>query len=86
MASGSYSGAKYSNGNHKSQQKAYNKSTKGKSLIRNAQRLRASLKIPKGSPYDAAHYKGSKTKGGNNTVHLTVQAELSLHDTFTSNP
>ena len=63
MASGRYSGAKYSNGNHKSQQKAYNKSKKGKELIRNAQSLRASLKIPKGSPYDAAHYPGSKTKG-----------------------
>lgn len=63
MAKGRFSGAKYSNGNHKAQQKAYNKTKKGKELIRNAQALRASLKIPKGSPYDAAHYPGSKTKG-----------------------
>jgi hypothetical protein len=63
MAKGRFSGAKYANGNHKAQQKAYNKTKKGKALIRNAQSLRASLKIPKGSAYDAAHYKGSKTKG-----------------------
>ena len=45
------------------QQAKYNKTTKGKELISNAQKLRNKLKIPKGSKMDAAHYKGSKTNG-----------------------
>lgn len=45
------------------QQAKYNKTTKGKSLITNAQKLRNELKIQKGSNMDAAHYKGSTTKG-----------------------
>ena len=45
------------------QQAKYNKTEKGKSLIKNAQKLRDKLKIPKGSNMDAAHYKGSKTNG-----------------------
>ena len=38
---------------------------KGKKIgiIKNAQKLRAKLEIPKGSKMDAAHYKGSKTSG-----------------------
>ena len=44
-------------------QSKYNKTEKGKSLIKNAQKLRDKLKIPKGSKMDAAHYKGSKTNG-----------------------
>ena len=58
-----FSGPKYANGNHKSQQKAYNKTQKGKSLRVNANRLRRQLKIRKGDPRDASHYKGSTTKG-----------------------
>ena len=45
------------------QQAKYNKTEKGKSLIKNAQKLRDKLRIPKGSKMDAAHYKGSKTNG-----------------------
>jgi len=45
------------------QQAKYNKTAKGKLLIRNAQKLRDQLKIPKGSKMDAAHYNGSNTKG-----------------------
>ena len=56
-------GAKYANGNYKSQQKAYNKTSKGKSLIGNAQRLRKKLGLKKGDPRDAGHYKGSTTEG-----------------------
>tara|TARA_R100000781_G_C3988761_1_gene96178 strand:+ start:135 stop:380 length:246 start_codon:yes stop_codon:yes gene_type:complete len=45
------------------QQSKYNKTEKGKSLIANAKKLRKKLGIPKGSKMDAAHYKGSTTKG-----------------------
>ena len=61
MAKGS--GAKYANGNYKNQQKAYNKTKKGLELRVNANRLRRELKIKKGDPRDAGHYKGSSTKG-----------------------
>ncbi len=63
MARQRFSGPKYANGNHKSQQTAYNKTQKGKALRVNANRLRRQLKIRKGSPMDAAHYKGSTTRG-----------------------
>ena len=63
MAKSRYSGATYANGNHKSQQKAYNKTSKGKNLIGNAQRLRKKLGLKKGDPRDAGHYKGSTTEG-----------------------
>ena len=63
MAKPRFSGPKYANGNHKSQQKAYNKTSKGKALRVNANRLRRQLKIRKGDPRDAAHYQGSTTKG-----------------------
>ena len=63
-------GPRYKNGNCKDQQKKYNKGkkmdgspSKGPELIRNAQKLRRKLKIPKGSPYDASHFKGSETEG-----------------------
>ena len=57
-------GAKYANGNYKNQQKAYNKTRKGLKL-----RVRANALNRKLGTYgnrdgkDAAHYKGSKTKG-----------------------
>ena len=58
------SGAKYANGNYKAQQKAYNKTTKGKKLRVNANRLNRQLgTYGNGDGKDAAHYKGSTTKG-----------------------
>ena len=45
------------------QQAAYNRTPKGEALRVNANRLRAQLKIRKGSHMDAAHYKGSTTRG-----------------------
>ena len=45
------------------QQARYNKTKKGKSLIKNANKLREKLKIPKGSTMDASHYKGSSSEG-----------------------
>ena len=45
------------------QQAAYNKTSKGKELIKNANKLRDKLKIAKGSKMDASHYEGSKTNG-----------------------
>ena len=64
MAKSRYSGATYANGNHKSQQKAYNKSSKGKSLRVNANKLNRKLgTYGNGDGKDASHYKGSTTKG-----------------------
>ena len=58
------SGAKYANGNYKAQQKAYNKTKKGKALRVNANRLNRQLgTYGNGDGKDAAHYKGSTTKG-----------------------
>ena len=57
------SGPRYANGNRKAQQKAYNKTKKGTKLIVRAARLRKKLGLKVGDPRDAAHYKGSKTKG-----------------------
>ena len=45
------------------QQSAYQQTPKGESIKKNANRLRNQLKIPVGDPRDAAHYKGSTTKG-----------------------
>ena len=56
-------GAKYANGNYKNQQKAYNRTKKGKALRVNANRLRRKLGLKVGDPRDAAHYKGSTTEG-----------------------
>ena len=57
-------GAKYANGNYKAQQKAYNKTKKGKALRVNANRLNRQLgTYGNGDGKDAAHYKGSTTKG-----------------------
>ena len=64
MAKSLYSGATYANGNHKSQQKAYNKTAKGKRLRVNANKLNRKLgTYGNGDGKDAAHYKGSTTKG-----------------------
>ena len=45
------------------QQKAYMQTEKGKSIRREADRLSAKLGGTVGDGKDAAHYKGSKTKG-----------------------
>ena len=55
--------AKYANGNYKAQQKAYNKTKKGLKLRVRANRLRRKLGLKVGDKRDAAHYKGSTTKG-----------------------
>ena len=57
------SGARYANGNRKSQQKAYNKTKKGLKLRVRANKLRMKLGLKVGVSRDAAHYKGSSTKG-----------------------
>ena len=57
-------GAKYANGNYKAQQKAYNKTPKGKELRTRANALNRKLgTYGNGDGKDAAHYKGSTTKG-----------------------
>ena len=64
MVKSRFSGAKYANGNHKSQQKAYNKTAKGKKLRVNANKLKRKLgTYGNGDGKDAAHYKGSTTEG-----------------------
>ena len=56
--------AKYANGNNKAQQKAYNKTAKGKRLRVNANRLNRELgTYGNKDGLDAAHYKGSSTRG-----------------------
>ena len=57
-------GAKYANGNYKAQQKAYNKTKKGLKIRVNANKLNWKLgTYGNGDGKDAAHYKGSSTKG-----------------------
>ena len=57
-------GAKYANGNYIAQQKAYNKTIKGLKIRVNANRLNRKLgTYGNGDNKDAAHYKGSSTKG-----------------------
>ena len=59
-----FSGPKYANGNHKSQQKAYVRTEKGKRIARNATRLNRKLgTYGNGDGLDSAHYKGSTTEG-----------------------
>ena len=54
---------RYANGNRKAQQKAYSKTKKGLKLRVRANKLRRKLKLKVGDPRDAAHYKGSTTRG-----------------------
>ena len=57
-------GAKYANGNYKAQQKAYNKTNKGLKIRTNANKLNRKLgTYGNRDGLDAAHYKGSTTKG-----------------------
>jgi len=57
------SGSRYANGNRKRPQKKYNKTKKGLALRVNANKLRKDLGLSVGDTRDAAHYKGSTTKG-----------------------
>jgi len=57
------SGPRYANGNRKAPQKEYNRTKKGLKLRVDANRLRKELGLAVGDPRDAAHYKGSSTKG-----------------------
>ena len=63
MAKQRFYGPKYKNGNHKEQQKAYNRTKKGTDLRVNANKLRAKLKMKVGDKREAGHYAGSTTDG-----------------------
>ena len=63
MAKSRFSGAKYANGNHKSQQKAYNKTKKGVKLRVESAKLDKKLGGKVGDGKDAAH-DSRKKKGG----------------------
>ena len=70
-------GAKYANGNYKAQQKAYNKTKKGLKLRVNANRLNRKLgTYGNGDNKDAAHYKGSSTKGRLQKPSITRRSRL----------
>ena len=59
-----FSGPKYANGNHISQQKAYVRTEKGKRIARNATALNRKLgTYGNGDELDSAHYEGSTTEG-----------------------
>jgi hypothetical protein len=79
MAKGS--GAKYANGNYKNQQQAYNKTEKGRRLIKGAQMLRAKLNLKPGDPRDAAHYAGSATEGRPQSKHINRKSRLKVRHT-----
>ena len=72
-------GAKYANGNYKNQQKAYNKTRKGLKL-----RVRANALNRKLGTYgnrdgkDAAHYKGSTTKGRLQSPSVNRKSRLKI--------
>ena len=72
-------GAKYANGNYKNQQKAYNKTRKGLKL-----RVRANALNRKLGTYgnrdgkDAAHYKGSTTKGRLQSPSINRKSRLKI--------
>ena len=72
-------GAKYANGNYKAQQKAYNKTTKGKKLIVAANAInRAKGTYGNGDGKDAAHYKGSTTKGRLQSPSVNRKSRLKI--------
>ena len=73
------SGAKYANGNYKSQQKAYNKTKKGKSLRVNANKLNRKLgTYGNGDGKAAAHYNGSTTKGRLQSPSINRKSRLKI--------
>ena len=70
---GRFSGPKYANGNYKSQQKAYNKPTKGKKLIVAANAInRAKGTYGNGDGNDVAHKPGKQ--GSKNPKDATLQS------------
>ena len=73
-------GAKYANGNYKAQQKAYNKTPKGKALRKNANKLNRKLgTYGNRDGMDAAHYKGSKTKGRKQKPSINRRSRLKIN-------
>ena len=73
------SGAKYAIGNYKAQQKAYNKTKKGKKLRVNANKLNRKLgTYGNGDGKDAAHYKGSSTKGRLQSPSINRKSRLKI--------
>ena len=73
MAKGRFSGAKYSNGNHKSQQKAYNKTKKGLQIRTAANAAnRAKGTYGNGDGKDVAHKPGKE--GGKKASDVTLQS------------
>ena len=73
------SGAKYANGNYKSQQKAYNKTKKGKKIKSNANKLNRKLgTYGNHDGKDAAHYKGSTTKGRLQSPSINRKSRLKI--------
>ena len=72
-------GAKYANGNYKSQQKAYNKTKKGLKIRVNANKLNRKLgTYGNGDGKDAAHYKGSTTKGRTQSASTNRKSRLKI--------
>ena len=70
-------GAKYANGNYKAQQKAYNKTKKGLKLRVNANKLNRKLgTYGNRDGLDAAHYKGSSTKGRTQKPSINRKSRL----------
>ena len=72
-------GAKYANGNYKSQQKAYNKTKKGLKIRTNANKLNRKLgTYGNGDGKDAAHYKGSTTQGRTQSKSINRKSRLKI--------
>jgi len=72
-------GAKYANGNYKSQQKAYNKTKKGLKIRTNANKLNRKLgTYGNGDGKDAAHYKGSTTQGRTQKPSINRKSRLKI--------
>ncbi len=72
-------GAKYANGNYKAQQKAYNKTRKGLKLRTRANALNRKLgTYGNGDGKDAAHYKGSTTKGRLQSPSINRKSRLKI--------
>ena len=72
-------GAKYANGNYKAQQKAYNKPKKGLKIRTNANKLNRKLRTYGNlDGKDAAHYKGSSTKGRLQSPSINRKSRLKI--------
>ena len=72
-------GAKYANGNYKRQKKKYNKTKKGLKIRVNANKLNRKLcTYGNGDGKDAAHYKGSTTKGRLQSPSVNRKSRLKI--------